>query len=401
MDSKRICESYGLPFLAVKDLTMGRDIKKGTVEETFWAMHDRLYERPELALSVLMPPQSDDCICIESTSHKNAVELCVDLSTVRQPPNVLFVPEAKRVQWVTWCPTTPGIKCPSWVRIKKKSELRNLLDKDHNLQKRLLKYGNDLAYVHQMRGDSVVIYLVPRLLVEVGRQGSADYRDEQKKGRRQRLPRLLHPNMISEPTPGTETILPLDPSVWWKPKRFYDLMPLHPVDNPDVYCLVNPKTQKIIISGDPFVPPFAMFAVPVNALQSDVAPKLKELNLFAEGMAVGAKEMELDLPLKEFLRWTYENDVAAPVEIGNKVEVKSNMGIARGVIRDIRFEKASVCMIETGEESEVNIRSVRRFYQVGDAVKVVKSSMINRQGWVIEVQDDKIEVFDRDLKEQV
>ena len=35
---------------------MGQDIKKGTVEETFWAMHDRLYERPQLALSVFMPP---------------------------------------------------------------------------------------------------------------------------------------------------------------------------------------------------------------------------------------------------------------------------------------------------------------------------------------------------------
>ena len=96
--------------------------------------------------------------------------------------------------------------------------------------------------------------------------------------------------MISELTPGTETILPLDPSMWWKPKCFYGLVPL--VDNPDVYCLVNPKTQKIIIHRDPLVPPFAMFAVPTSALQSDMVPKLKELNLFAEGMAVGVKEME-------------------------------------------------------------------------------------------------------------
>ena len=171
---------------------------------------------------------------------------------------------------------------------------------------------------------------------------------------------------------------------------------------PDVYQLVNPKNQKGIRDGDDFVPPFAIFKVPVSALQSDVVPRLKELNLRAEGMAVGAKEMELDLPLKEFLRWTYENDVAAPVEIGNKVEVRLNMGIARGVIRDIRFEKASIHMIETGEELEVNVRSVRRFYQLGDRVKVVRSSStINGQGWVIGVQDDQIEVFDRDRKEQV
>ncbi|KAF8676125.1 hypothetical protein AX14_005003 [Amanita brunnescens Koide BX004] len=96
-------------------------------------------------------------------------------------------------------------------------------------------------------------------------------------------------------------------------------------------------------------------------------------------MAVGAKEMDLDLPLKEFLRWMYENDVAAPHQIGNKVEVKSNhMAIARGIIWDICFKKVSLC----------------------DTVKVVKSSMINRQGWVIRVQDDRIEVFDRDRKEQ-
>jgi hypothetical protein len=365
-------------------------------------MHDRLYERPELALSVFMPPQGDDCICIESTSRKNAVELCVDLSTVHQPPKVLFVPEAERVQWVTWCPTTPRIKSPSWVRIKKKSELTELLDKDHNLDQRLLKYGKDLAYVHRLGDDSssVVICVVPRLLVEVGWQGSADYRDdEQKKRRRQRLPRLLHPSMISEPTPeGTETIHHLHPSVWWKPKRFYGLVA--DVD-PGVYHLVNPKTQKRMSGGDLLVPPFAIFCVPVSALQSDVVPKLQELNLFAEGMAVGAKEMGLDLPLEEFLRWTYDNDVAAPVEIGNKVEVKSNMGIARGVIRDLHFGGASVHMIETGEELEVDVRSVRRFYQLGDTVKVVKSSMINRQGWVIGVQDDKIDVFDRDRKEEV
>ena len=83
-----------------------RDIQKGTVEETFWAMHNRLHERPQLASSVFMPPRSDNWICIESTSHKNAVELCIDLSTVHQPPTVLFVPEAERVQWVTWGPTT-------------------------------------------------------------------------------------------------------------------------------------------------------------------------------------------------------------------------------------------------------------------------------------------------------
>lgn len=115
------------------------------------------------------------------------MELCVDLSMVHQPPNVLFIPEAECVQWVTWCPTTPRIKCPS-VWIKKKSELRGLIDKDHNLDKRLLKYGNNLAFMHQMCDDFVVICLVTWLLVKVRRQGSADYRDEQKKWRRQRLP---------------------------------------------------------------------------------------------------------------------------------------------------------------------------------------------------------------------
>ena len=376
-----------------------RDIKNGMVEETLWAMHDRLRERPQLALSVFMPPQSDNWICIESTSHKNVVELCVDLSTVYQPPNVLFVPVDQRVQWITWCPTTPRIKSPSWVRIKKRSELRDLLDKDHNIDQRLLKYANDLAYVHEAFNESkVLIYLVPRLLVEVGRQGSTDYRDEQKKLRRQQLPRLLHPNTISEPTPGTETTHPLHPTVWWNPKCFYDLVAI----KPGVCQLANPKTHKRTIDGDDLVPPFAIFYVPVSALQSsDVVPRLKELNLFAEGMTIGAKEMKLDFPHTEFFRWTYENDVAAPVQIGNKVEVKSNTGITQGVIRDIHFDKVIVRTIETGEEFEVDIRSVRRFYQLGDRVKVVRSSMINQQGLVIGVQDDQIEVFDQDRKEPV
>ncbi|KAF8322378.1 hypothetical protein F5887DRAFT_1087234 [Amanita rubescens] len=372
-------------------------VYEGTVEETFWAMHNRLDKSPELASSVFMPPRSDNWICIESSSHQNAVLLCIDLSTIHQPPNVLFVPVNERVQWITWCPTTPRIKSPSWVRIKKSSELRDLLDKDHDLDERLLKYAKDLAFVHEVFNESkVLICLVPRLLVEVGQQGSADYRDKQKKRRRQRLPRLLHPNTISEPTLGSETMHPLHSSVWWNPKRFYDLVSI----KTGVYQLTNPKTRKRTRDGDDLVPPFAIFYVPVSALQSDVVPRLKELNLFAEGMAVGAKEMGLNFPHTEFFRWTYENDVAAPVEIGNKVEVKLDMGIAQGVIEDMRFDKAFVRTIKTREELEVDIRSVRRFYQLCDSVKVVRSSMINRRGWVIGIQDDQITVFDRDQKQQ-
>ncbi|KAF8716481.1 hypothetical protein AX14_012313 [Amanita brunnescens Koide BX004] len=160
-------------------------VYKGMVEETFWAMYNRLYERPGLVSSVLMPPTSHNCICIESTSHQNVVELCVDLSTVQQPPNAVFVPLAECVQWVNWSPPTPRIKSPSWVRMKKRSQLRDLLDKDHYLNERLLKYGNDLGYVSHISHSHVEMFLVPRLLVEVGRQGSADYRNEQKKRRRQ------------------------------------------------------------------------------------------------------------------------------------------------------------------------------------------------------------------------
>ena len=124
-------------------------------------MYNRLYERPGLASSVLMPPTSHNCICIESTSHQNVVELCVDLSTVQQPPNVVFVPLAECVQWVNWSPPTPRIKSPSWVRMKKRSQLRDLLDKDHYLDERLLKYGNDLGYVSHISHSHVEMFLVP------------------------------------------------------------------------------------------------------------------------------------------------------------------------------------------------------------------------------------------------
>ena len=75
-------------------------------------------------------------------------------------------------------------------------------------------------------------------------------------------------------------------------------------------------------NSDDYMPPFAIFTVPHEALHaSSAVPTLRELRLFTQGMAVGAAQFESLALSLEFLQWTYEHYVAAPLKIGNKVEV--------------------------------------------------------------------------------
>ena len=44
---------------------------------------------------------------------------------------------------------------------------------------------------------------------------------------------------------------------------------------------------------------------------------------------------------------------------------------------------------------------IRRFYEIGDTVKVIISWNIGREGWVLAIKDDEVDVFDRISNEEV
>jgi hypothetical protein len=379
-------------------------VKEGAEEECFFLLHDRLNIRPCLAVSVFLPPCGRGCICIESTSEANVVELCRDLSSIPVPLDILFVPAEKRVDWIEWRYTSSPIKSPSWVRLKTTSELKVLLENDRKFDKRLIRYAKDLAYVQgRMENGLLLICLVPRLLLPIERDVSVDEKEEgeRKPHRRRRVPRLLHPKMLGDPKEAMDRAHALDPSVWWAPNRTYELERIIP----GVYELAKPKSKRTLRGGDLYMPPFAYYTMPVAGVHAaGVVPRLSELRLFAEGMALGVEELNFPAPDAEFIRWTYENHLAVPVEIGQKVEARLNTGMIRGVIEDIRFDQVVVRERETQQEVEVPVRLVRRFYDVGDEVKVVKApstSNMDREGSVVNTIDDHIEVFDFRTNEQV
>ena len=153
--------------------------------------------------------------------------------------------------------------------------------------------------------------------------------------------------------------------------------------------------------ADDFVPPFSFFVVPTSVLCSaGVDPKLSELNIFAEGMAIGTKQLYFDAPDPEFMRWMYENHVAAPAEISQKVEVHQTEGIVQGIVVDTMFGEVIV-QLDNMEEIAVHPHRVRRVYHISDMVKVVKGSDVGRQGFVVEIKEGLVGAFDRDKKEQV
>jgi len=287
------------------------------------------------------------------------------------------------------------------VRLKRTSELKHLLENDREFDKRLVRYAKDLAYVQgRMENGLLLICLVPRLLLPIERDVSVDEKEggEQKPCRRKRDRRLLHPKMLGDPKEGMDVAHPLDPNVWWAPKRTYELEQIVP----GVYELAKPKSKRTLRGGDLYMPPFAYYTMPVAGVHTTgVVPRLSELRLFAEGMAIGVEELNFPAPDAEFIRWTYENHLAAPVEIGQKVETNLKRQMIRGVIEDIWFEQVVVRERETEEEVEVEARLVRRYYDVGDWVKVVKASNMDREGSVVKTIDDHLDVFDHRANEQV
>jgi len=351
--------------------------KDGSEEDSFWALQDRLRVNPGLAHAIVLPSGGQMWIGVESKSQANVEELCQNLSTFRHPLDISLVPIKERVAWLGWDRKSRRLTAPSWARLQKRSKLAGL-DLDSNL----IKYAGNLAFVLETKSESkVVICLIPRLLVST--EGD----------KKKRLPRLLHPKAIGDPKEAAEIAPRMDPNVWWKPGRREGLVMV----GDGLY-----RFSKDRRGDDEYKPPFAVFTVLVEALRtSGVVPRLSELNLFGEGMAVESNGLDFPTPSREFIQWTFEHFIAAPVEIGNKVEVDLKPGTLRGVIVDVQFEEAVVRLSSTAKEIKVEAERVRHFYEVGDAVKVVKGSNIDREGWVLKMEDDQLAVFDRILKEEV
>ena len=100
--------------------------------------------------------------------------------------------------------------------------------------------------------------------------------------------------------------------------------------------------------------------------------------------------------------------MAAPLEIGNNVEVNMKPGWVRGVIEDIQFENVVVQVKDLQVDNiEVHVQQVRRYYEPGDAIKVVKPQNVakpvnlDHKGLVVVINQDGIEVLDRTHMEQV
>ncbi|KAF8337811.1 hypothetical protein F5887DRAFT_920220 [Amanita rubescens] len=367
-------------------------VRDGTEQDSFFLLNDRLKVRPQWASSVFLPPASKQWICVESDSLNNVEQLCLNLSTFPHPLQIHFVPVEERTHWLGWRPTKDAIAAPGWVRLKRKQELQDLISQDPKIDPRIVKYANDLAWIPASRDDSLVnICVVPRLAVTV-RTGKGD----KKRAKRKVLPRLLQPIVVGEPEHVKHAAPVMNPNVWWDPKTRYDFEKI----GPGIYQMYKHGTKKPLKNADDFVPPFSFFVVPASVLRSvSVDPKLSELNVFAEGMAIGAKQLSFDAPDPEFMRWTYENHVAAPVEISHVVEVRQTEGVVRGIVIDIVLGEV-VVQLDNTQDIAVHPHRVRRIYQIGDTVRVVKGSDLGRQGWVVEIKEGRVGVFDRDDKEQ-
>jgi hypothetical protein len=276
--------------------------------------------------------------------------------------------------------------------------LKELLSKDSKMDERILKYANDLVYIDGSTESTVFLCMVPRLPVPI-LNGEDDSNTRKKTKLTQRLlqPLLGDPVLARQAPPAAHM---MDPTVWWHPNIHYDLE----VINLPIYRLTKHDShdrRRPVKGGDDFVLPFAIYEVPHAVLRSERAiPKFNELKMFAEGLTIGGQILQFVIRDPSFLRWTYENHVAACVEIGQKVEANVGGVMKRGIIDDIFLDEVTL-RINNTEQVGIDARWVRRYYEVGDKVKVVKASNLNREGWVVSIREGEIEVFDLDAKEYV
>ena len=189
--------------------------------------------------------------------------------------------------------------------------------------------------------------------------------------------------------------------MWWHPWKGVEL---EDVKGLGLYTFAKgPK-------GDTYMPLFAISFVPILVLHvGGIVPRLSELAVFHEGMAIGVSELEFPAPSPDFMQWSYEHYIAAPLKVGNHIEVKMESGWVRGRIVDGQFDELVIC-VEYSEDLdviEVPAHNVRWYYQIGNIIKVIHAAnichkgFVGHEGFVFNVNTEVIEVLDSQDKEPV
>jgi hypothetical protein len=190
-----------------------------------------------------------------------------------------------------------------------------------------------------------------------------------------------------------------DPTLFWFPSKEPKLTKI----SPDVYKF-SPKKSMV-----EYKLPFAWFQrVPRDALAlTEVNPTVGDLDAFFEGLIVGEKELKLTLPpgIPQFLRFSYDHYLGAPLEVGHRVLV-SGLQIGQenpGKVIAVRYEEVDVEVEANGDCITVPTFQARRLFTLGDYVKVFapSSPMRNREGWVLNVGPKEVAILEASTKEQV
>lgn len=283
------------------------------------------------------------------------------------------------------------MKCPEWVRIGQRRVLR-----DVGGLACLERYAGDLAMVTKHHGSQTVqLIVIPRLPVPVKQNG---------RQRTQWLQRLLHHLVFpGQPTEERRELQKAGahrygPKMYWCPSKYLALRE----DPPDSGCFRFDDQRQC---QDEYILPFAIFTeVPIAALvTANARPTYEELNLFSEGVDVGMKELKLAVVPVKFIHSSYEMHLGAPLELGHRVEVDTRSGILTGYVAGTEVNGVDVRIEGVDAPVTFELKRVRRVYAVGDSVRVFssKSPYYKREGWVLCVHKNSLDVLDWESKEEV
>ena len=363
---------------------------------TFNVLHRHLMLRPQLAISLLSSRFCRGWIAVESRSLESVRELCLNVSTIPQPPQIECVPLEERVSWLHGdanARDTPP-SSPTWARLLSKGVLRQKRDLDPNLT----KYGGDLVFIVDTNSYPYVDFMVvPRLPVQQSPPCKTKFK---------RLPRLITEQCEMVTNPEMEKLF--SPDIYWFPHKPYSTQW---VDETNCYKIRGFRVKET------FCDTFAIFQrIHVHALAlENIRPTLAELNHFSWGFST-----QQDPYITPFLKRSYELFLRAPLDIGHRVSVEplklgktadntlapvvSKKEATRGIVVDVRFDTASVEDEITGIIQEFPAHELRRIFRSGDTVRVHAGVSVHHrdaEGWVITADEDDVTVFDSQSETEV
>ncbi|KAM6491153.1 hypothetical protein JOM56_013392 [Amanita muscaria] len=265
------------------------------------------------------------------------------------------------------------MECPEWVRIGQRRVLR-----DVGGLACLERYAGDLAMVTKHHGSQTVqLIVIPRLPVPVKQSGqpTEERRKLQKAGAHRYSPKM-----------------------YWCPSKYLALWE----DPPDSGCFRFDDQRQC---QDEYILPFAIFTeVPIATLvTANARPTYEELNLFSEGVDVGMRELKLAVVPVKFIHSSYEMHLGTPLEPGHRVEVDTHSGILTGYVAGTEVNGVDVRIEGVDVPVTFELKRVRQVYAEGDSVRVFssKSPYYKREGWVLHVHKNSLDVLDWESKEEL